>query len=123
MNKPFARPVYLGPAAVLVSFVSFVLCVQPVHAQIYETVGTRAQGMGGAFVAVADDATATWWNPAGLATGPYFSGILERSTLNDPGPPAAAGPARRDGVTDFAISFPALGLSYYSFRVSEIRPS
>ena len=25
-------------------------------------------GMGGAFVAVAADATATWWNPAGLAT-------------------------------------------------------
>jgi len=29
--------------------------------------GARAMGMGGAFVAVADDATATYWNPAGLA--------------------------------------------------------
>ena len=29
--------------------------------------GARAGGMGEAFVAVADDATATWWNPAGLA--------------------------------------------------------
>ena len=28
-------------------------------------VGARALGMGGAFVAVADDATATYWNPAG----------------------------------------------------------
>ena len=28
--------------------------------------GARAIGMGGAFVAVADDATATYWNPAGL---------------------------------------------------------
>ena len=28
-------------------------------AQIYESVGIRAQGMGGAFVAVADDASAT----------------------------------------------------------------
>jgi long-subunit fatty acid transport protein len=28
--------------------------------------GARADGMGQAFVAVADDATATWWNPAGL---------------------------------------------------------
>ena len=35
----------------------------PCRAQIYETVGTRAQGMAGAFVAVADDATAVWWNP------------------------------------------------------------
>lgn len=29
--------------------------------------GARAGGMGESFVAVADDATATWWNPAGLA--------------------------------------------------------
>ncbi len=30
-------------------------------------VGVRASGMGGAFVAVADDASATYWNPAGLS--------------------------------------------------------
>ncbi len=29
-------------------------------------VGTRASGMGGAFIAVADDASAAYWNPAGL---------------------------------------------------------
>lgn len=29
-------------------------------------VGARATGMGGAFVALADDATAAYWNPAGL---------------------------------------------------------
>jgi hypothetical protein len=29
--------------------------------------GARPAGMGEAFVAVADDATATWWNPGGLA--------------------------------------------------------
>jgi len=29
--------------------------------------GARAAGMGEAFVAIADDATATYWNPAGLA--------------------------------------------------------
>jgi hypothetical protein len=28
--------------------------------------GARAMGLGGAFVAIADDATATYWNPAGL---------------------------------------------------------
>ena len=53
---------------------------RPASAQIYETVGIRAQGMAGAFVAVADDSTATWWNPAGLATGAYFSGIVEHRT-------------------------------------------
>ena len=30
-------------------------------------VGSRALGLGGAYVAVADDITATYWNPAGLA--------------------------------------------------------
>ncbi len=34
-----------------------------------ESVGARALGMGGVFVAVADDASAPYWNPAGLATG------------------------------------------------------
>jgi len=40
-----------------------------VHAQTFGGVGTRADGMGGAFVAVADDASAGYWNPAGIATG------------------------------------------------------
>ncbi len=31
------------------------------------SVGTRAMGMGGAFVGLANDATALYWNPAGLA--------------------------------------------------------
>ena len=58
--------------------VVFLLC--PVHrasAQIFSDVqinaspnpvgsGARAQGMGGAFIAVADDATAASWNPGGL---------------------------------------------------------
>ena len=34
-------------------------------------VGARAAGMGGAFVAVADDATAPYWNPAGMVYLPY----------------------------------------------------
>jgi hypothetical protein len=33
--------------------------------------GARAMGMGGAFIAIADDATAASWNPSGLA-------VLER---------------------------------------------
>ena len=38
-------------------------------------VGSRANAMGGAFTAMADDATALYWNPAGLAN-------LEMSELN-----------------------------------------
>ena len=64
-----------GVPRVLVSLVTFVtLAYAPeAEAQSVETIGIRAQGMGGAFTAVADDATATWWNPAGLAGGSYFS--------------------------------------------------
>ncbi|PWT84196.1 MAG: hypothetical protein C5B57_05305, partial [Blastocatellia bacterium] len=53
------------------------------RAQVYETAGIRAQGLGGAFVAVADDATATWWNPAGLASGAFFNGVFEYSRRDD----------------------------------------
>ena len=35
--------------------------------------GARALGMGGAFTAVADDATAAYWNPAGLSQVRYVS--------------------------------------------------
>lgn len=39
--------------------------------------GARAAGMGEAFVAIADDATATHWNPAGLGNYPLTSTWLE----------------------------------------------
>lgn len=47
------------------------------RAQPFESVGSRALGMGGAFVAVADDPTAAWWNPAGLASGQPGSVTVE----------------------------------------------
>ena len=40
--------------------------------------------MGGAFVAVADDASAAYWNPAGIATGATFDlQVSDRARLND----------------------------------------
>jgi hypothetical protein len=42
-------------------------------------VGARAIGMGGAFVAVADDATAPFWNPAGLIYLPYKEVLPQHS--------------------------------------------
>jgi len=82
-------------------------------AQVFESVGIRAQGMGGAFVAVADDATATWWNPAGLANGAYFNSLLEWSVRADPAGMSARG---------FAVAYPALGMSYYRLALRDIRP-
>jgi hypothetical protein len=91
-------------------------------AQMYELVGTRAQGMGGAFVAVADDATATWWNPAGIATGALFSLVVDRGVSEEPDGVPEPGPASRRATSGFAVSYPALGLSYYRLRISEIAP-
>ena len=78
--------------------------------------------MAGAFVAVADDATAGWWNPAGLATGAYFSSALEKGQSDAPSVVPPEGPATRHSVTGFAMAFPALGLSYYHLHISEIAP-
>ncbi len=91
-------------------------------AQGVETVGVRALGMGGAFVAVADDATATYWNPAGLATGAIFSGVFEhtRQTIGDQDVPALA--SARDGAsTFFAIAAPPVGISYSHTRTTRVR--
>lgn len=42
-------------------------------------VGARALGMGGAFVAVADDATSLYWNPAGMARLSRYEVVLVHS--------------------------------------------
>jgi hypothetical protein len=60
-----------------ISFVLLVALLNSSHAQVLQRVeipsspnpvgsGARALGMGGAFIAVADDATAASWNPGGL---------------------------------------------------------
>lgn len=43
--------------------------------------GARPNGMGESFVAIADDATASWWNPAGLAFLPNQNIALMHSQL------------------------------------------
>jgi len=99
-----------------VSFVAFVSLVRPPEAgaQSADMVGVRALGMGGAFTAVADDATATWWNPAGLAGGAFFSAIIEYAhPIDRPG----------EGLRAVSLGFPALGISYYRVPTTELRPS
>jgi hypothetical protein len=124
LNMPVSRVVHCRPLAVATALAAclFVVTVAPAAAQVYEAVGTRAQGMGGAFVAVADDATSTWWNPAGLATGAFLSLIVEHGTSDFPNE-TTVGPAERQATNNFAIAFPSLGLSYYHLRISEIAPT
>ena len=57
--------------------------------------GSRSQGMGGAFVAVADDFSAVFWNPAGAAGfrrttfGFYTTDLMPKTSYNLSIPPAS----------------------------------
>ena len=77
MSRRALRAIFLAFAVVLAA--------PPAHAAKYAAeflkvpVGARAIGMGGAFVAVADDATAPYWNPAGLIYLPYKEVLPQHS--------------------------------------------
>jgi len=76
--------------------------------------GVRSVGMGGAFVAVANDVTALYWNPAGIATisGGGEATFNHAEWLAETSYDFAA-------VTLNAGNFGTLGLSVISFRVPE----
>lgn len=94
---------------------------QEAVAQSTDTLGTRAQGMGGAFVGVADDASAVYWNPAGLAGGAYFSFVLDGNT-DSAVPDGEPDGGDRNGFL-LALSMPALGLSYTRLQMTAVRPT
>ena len=76
-------------------------------------VGTRASGMAGAFVAVADDATAVYWNPAGVATGSIVSVVLDAGRFQlGASDPQSIG-QKEDTSAIVALSATAIGLAYY----------
>ena len=70
--------------------------------------GVRAAGMSGAFTAVADDASAVFWNPGGLAKGAFFGLLIDRNTADE----GSAGA--------IALVTPAVGLSYYRTATGEL---
>jgi len=84
-----------------------------------QPLGTRASGMGQAFVAVADDASSVYWNPAGMATGAYVSFVVDFGE-GDSIPGGSAGPdaASKSNARLLAFTLPPLGLSYY--RLSRV---
>ena len=112
-----------APPASAAGVLVLVLALAPgpggAQAQPFEALGTRALGMGGAFVAVADDATAIYWNPAGLATGDFLSLLLDHSQAGrwDPGTLRAL-PAAGAG-TIAALSTNEVGFAYYRLRVDD----
>ncbi|KPL14171.1 MAG: hypothetical protein AMS26_11690 [Bacteroides sp. SM23_62] len=78
-------------------------------------VGARAIGMGGAFVAISDDITSLYWNPAGLARLPHGEAIFTHTDWIS------------DVNFDFAgIALPlgslgALGLSFSALSMNEMK--
>ena len=99
------RPV---PVFLCWSLLLFYVSTALATAQPNAPVGVRATGMGGAFTAVADDASAVFWNPAGLAMGAYFSAVMDHNDLD------------RRSATLIALSTPPLGLSYYRTATGEL---
>lgn len=85
-------------------------------------VGARALGMGGAFVSIADDASATYWNPAGIvqlqsreALGMHasqFDGVLAHDVLG------MVAPLRSGGV-DAAVGITVIRLGVDDIRVTK----
>jgi hypothetical protein len=70
---------------------------------------------------VADDATAVYWNPAGLASGSFFIAVLDGNVgeARVPDDPRAA--SARSALV--ALAIPALGVSYYRLQTTHIRPA
>ena len=82
-------------------------------AEAQAPIGTRAAGLAGAFVGVADDASAVYWNPAGLATGPIVSFLAsfgdDKTAQDDT--QAVAGEQHTGRIV--ALSLPPIGIAYY----------
>ncbi|MDF1546157.1 MAG: hypothetical protein P1R58_13780, partial [bacterium] len=82
--------------------------------------GSRASAMGDAYVAIADDATATHWNPAGLGAYPISSSWREISipnniaevTLDEEGNPL---PSESAGLKSFAALKSGSGSDYQAY--------
>jgi len=100
---------------------------QAAGAQSFDQVGTRARGMGGAFVAVADDATATWWNPAGISNTLFFDGVADfrHEALIDPQETPISGETAglRNTAGGVTVAVPALGFGYFRVRQTGLEPA
>ena len=76
--------------------------------------GARAASMGGAFTGVADDSTAFYWNPAGIAFGPFLSaGIYHGQDESN-----RDGRLFEDRATGVSLEYTFMGVAFTQFRQS-----
>lgn len=87
----------------------------------FESVGERALGMAGAFVAVADDSTAVHWNPAGLVHGGPAGMTIgwDRFQFGNSDAPMTIGSRRRGTAFTSLGSWP-VGVSFGRFNNTAI---
>lgn len=112
----------LGGLLGVLSGLALCLAATPASAQAtFEVVGSRALGMAGAFVAVADDPSAVFWNPAGLASGQPGGVTIEwvRFRSGDRNAAPTTGPWQRTAKFVSLGTWP-IGLSYTDFNEASI---
>ena len=83
-RRAISRPA-AGITALLVVFLGVIPCMAAGDfgaAFLATGLGVRAQGMGGAFAAVVDDASAVFWNPAGLSRSRRADGLASVQKLS-----------------------------------------
>jgi hypothetical protein len=111
---PLCRPRFVLAGILVIAACSPVLAQAPV-----ESTGARALGMAGAFVGVADDGSAAYWNPAGLPALGIFEASLEYGAAESEGPGSGTvgdTAAWRQRVASFRLSTPVLAFSYERMR-------
>jgi len=87
----------------------------------FEILGARALGMGGAFVAVADDASAFHWNPAGLLKDSNFGMTFGWDDLHFGDPKLSPTPGAAGGSNLLtAVSGSPLGVSYGYLKLAQV---
>ena len=81
---------------------------------LYNGVGSRALAMGSAFVAVANDVTAGYWNPAGLVDAPGFQMqfMHARQFVSSIQYDYLAGSINMESNTAYGLSLIRLGVNY-----------